>query len=239
MLGHAGTELHALLFKMIQRADENYGRTLHGQEIKPFALGPLTGKLVLNEGRHVAKEGNNYGFSLATLNTQMTLLLPRVKEQLEEADFAIGGARFVLKEARLLYKSPLPYFKLITSIKEHDHLTVIFRSPTCFRHDGRLNLFPLPSLFLTGLSKRWNHFSDTPLPLYNPDSMQVNRYGLKTQMVKFGSYNLVGFTGFCKYAFLPETSEIDRWTLSNLFNYANLAGVGYKTAMGMGQVKVV
>ena len=42
--------------------------------------------------------------------------------------------------------------------------------------------------------------------------------------------------GFCKYSFLPEARDIDKWALSVLFSFANLAGVGYKTAMGMGQV---
>lgn len=236
MLGHAGSELHALIFKTINEADKDYAVLLHGCDVKPFVLGPLNGKSFREKSHLAVEEGLDYNFSIAALNNEMTVMLPKITEQLAVNEFTLGGARFRLEEARLVFKKPLPYFKLMSSAVAKDQLTISFKSPTCFRRDGQLNLFPLPGLVLSGLINRWSRFSEVPLPIYNQDSIIVSRYGLKTGMVRFDKYNLVGFKGFCKYTFLPDARDIDKWALAILFSYANLAGIGYKTAMGMGQV---
>jgi CRISPR-associated endoribonuclease Cas6 len=236
MLGLAGSELHALLFKTIEEADVDYAATLHSYDIKPFTLGPLNGDASRQKSHLVVEEGKKYSFTLAALNEEMVCMLPKISDHLSVNDFRLGGATFRLEEARLVFTKPLPYFMLMSGTVVKDQLTISFKSPTCFRRDGQLNLFPLPGLVLSGLINRWTRFSEVPLPIFNTESLIVSRYGLKTGMVRFDKYNLVGFMGFCKYSFLPEARDIDKWALSVLFSFANLAGVGYKTAMGMGQV---
>ncbi len=238
VLGHAGSELHALIFDAVRSADETYAAALHTLEVKPFALGPLTGCSTREDGRLKVGKGSLYSFELVSLNADMTGRLPEIKARLAAVDIRLGGARFSLEEAKTLFKKPRPYFKMMALSEEKEDLTVTFKSPTCFRRDGRLNLFPLPGLLLTGLAKRWAHFSDVALPEFNPDSILAAKYGLKTSLVRFDKYNLVGFRGFCKYSFTAEARDIDRWALGVLLNYGTLAGVGYKTTMGMGQIRV-
>ena len=239
VLGHAGSELHALLFSALRSTEEDFAAKIHALELKPFALGPLRGRFNRESGYLNIEKDCLYSFELATLDAEMTGFLPRIKTHLTENDIRLGGASFCLEEAKPLFKNSRPYFKLMASIEEKDDLGVVFKSPACFRRAGKLILFPLPDLLVTGLAKRWEHFSDVALPVFNPDSIMVSKYGLKTSLVKFDRYNLVGFRGYCNYSFTEEARDIDRWSLAVLLKFAIFAGVGYKTTMGMGQIRVL
>ncbi len=239
VLGHAGSELHALLFSSLRSLDEDFAAKIHALELKPFALGPLLGRSNREGGYLNIEKDSLYSFDLATLEAEMTGFLPRIKIYLTENDIRLGEASFCLEEATQLFKKPRPYFKLMASNEEKEELEVLFKSPACFRRDGKLKLFPLSELLIPGLAKRWAHFSDVPLPEINLDSIMVSKYGLKTSLVKFDRYNLVGFRGYCNYSFTEEACDIDRWSLSVLLKFATFAGVGYKTTMGMGQIRVL
>lgn len=239
VLGNAGSELHALLFNALHSANKDFAAKIHALELKPFTLGPLNGRSTREGGRFIIEKDYLYSFELASLETEMTEYLPLIRTYLAGSDIRLGGARFILEEAKPLFKKPRPYFKLMTSDEVKEELGVVFKSPACFRRNGKLNLFPLPDLLLSGLARRWAHFSDAALPDYNTDTIMVTKYGLKTSLVKFDRYNLVGFRGFCSYSFTKEARDIDRWSVSVLLNYGTIAGVGYKTTMGMGQIRVI
>ena len=236
--GHAGSELHALLFQVIRSVDKSYADYLHALDLKPFALGPLKGSSTFKDGYLTTEKDRSYSFTLATLNQEMTEHLPAIEKCLQNDELRLGGSSFTLEETKKLFKKPLPYFKLMAANESKGDLYVSFNSPTCFRRDGKLHLFPLPELMLPGLVKRWEHFSGLILPTLKPEKILVSQYDLKTRMVKFSKYNMVGFKGRCMYSFISGTPDIDRWALAVLFNYASLASVGYKTTMGMGQVRV-
>ncbi len=235
--GYGGSELHALLFKTIRAVDKGVVRLLHDLDLKPFAIGPLKGRGSLKNGLLTVEKGSVYSFSLSALDKEMTGLLPEIEKHLRFRELRLGGATFMLEETKPLFKKPRPYFKLM-AVKGEEELKVDFNSLTCFRRDGRLHLFPLPELILSGLVKRWEHFSGLNLPRLKPENVLVLQHNLKTDVAGFSRYNLVGFRGYCKYGFIPETHDIDRWAVTVLLNYAAIAGAGYKTTMGMGQVRV-
>ncbi len=235
--GHAGSELHALLFKTVRAVDKEFTSVLHELDLKPFAIGPLRGRGSLKDGLMAVEKGSKYSFSLTTLDKEMTDLLPGMEKYLRSGELRLGGATFRLEEAKPLFKNPLPYFKLM-AVNAEEELRVNFNSLSCFRRDGKLHLFPLPELILPGLVKRCEHFSGFTLPRLKPERVLVLQHNLKTGIAGFPRYNLVGFKGYCKYGFTPGTLELDRWAITLLFNYAAIAGVGYKTTMGMGQVRV-
>lgn len=235
--GHGGSELHGLLFKVVRAVDEKIARSLHDSDPKPFAIGPLRGRGSLKEGLMTLEKGSKYSFSLSALDKGMTDLLPEIEKYLQSEELRLGEASFRLEETKPLFKKPMPYFKLMAINAEED-LKVSFDSLTCFRRDGKLHLFPLPELILPGLVKRCEHFSGFTLPRLKPEAVLVLQHNIKTGLAGFTKYNLVGFKGFCKYGFTPGTLELDRWAVTLLFNFAAIAGAGYKTTMGMGQVRV-
>lgn len=164
--------------------------------------------------------------------------MPDLIDVMMSAPIDLGTAGLEIEKSRLSYKNGLTYFKLMSKTVVQEKFNLFFLSPTCFRHDGNLHLLPLPSLIFNGLVKRWMYFSDIPIPVINTDHLQILRYKLKTDSVLFNNYNLVGFKGNCQYGFVNELAEIERWPFFILLNFASIAGLGYKTTMGMGQVKV-
>jgi len=67
----------------------------------------------------------------------------------------------------------------------------------------------------------------------------VLRYELKTQMGDFGNYRQIGFVGHCTLG-MPRRPVADVLRGMHLLcETAFFTGVGYKTTMGMGQVRQV
>ncbi len=76
------------------------------------------------------------------------------------------------------------------------------------------------------------------------DGIVIEDYDLKSQMVYFARHPQRGFSGSCCYqlrgpdeAITPEAPLSVRQQIFLLAQLAFYCGVGYKTAMGMGQVR--
>ena len=69
------------------------------------------------------------------------------------------------------------------------------------------------------------------------EKIRVTRFRLKTELVNFSKYKIIGFVGKVVYE-LPETIDKEiKNTINALADFAFYSGVGYKTTMGMGQVR--
>lgn len=136
---------------------------------------------------------------------------------------------------------------------EFASLTTFNRSSSKSRaygpHFARL---PLPQYVFPGLAKRWQDIAPPDLAgviqqnnieqYIQDDGIIIADYALKTHQVKFTTHPQPGFIGMCKYQLRgpdgPITTDAPLTIRQQLFLLAQLAfycGVGYKTAMGMGQ----
>lgn len=103
-------------------------------------------------------------------------------------------------------------------------------------------VFPEPYLLWGGLLQSWNR--------YAPSCYRYERQGvrtslqsavtvvtcsLRTRTLHFPNYTQKGFVGTCGYR-IPARSDIAA-LLTTLAAFALYAGAGYKTTMGMGQVR--
>ena len=117
-----------------------------------------------------------------------------------------------------------------------DKLTLKFLSPTSFKLNAGQGIqpFPLPESVFGSLHRRWNAFAPEELQF---SKMQwtglVSDYELKTQKIRMENSVEIGAVGCVQYRFPnPEQARI----ATILAHFAFFAGVGRKTAMGMGQV---
>ncbi len=111
-----------------------------------------------------------------------------------------------------------------------------FTSPTSFKQYQNIQPFPLPELVFGNLLRRWNKFASTELqfPQIQWQGL-VSAFELETHALKMEAGAEIGTVGWVKYRFLdPEQARI----ATILANFAVFAGVGRKTAMGMGQVRI-
>ncbi len=140
-------------------------------------------------------------------------------------------------------------------------LTLEFATLTTFNRGANKNshgnypaLFPLPDFVFTNLLRRWEDVAPPELaPLIQKERIEqylqedgiiVTDYDLKAHHVHFTTHMQPGFVGTCTYQLrgpnersTAETPLTIRQQIMLLAHLAFYSGVGYKTAMGLGQVR--
>ncbi|GAW32211.1 CRISPR system precrRNA processing endoribonuclease RAMP protein Cas6 [Carboxydocella sp. JDF658] len=235
--GNGGLQLHGWLFHQLARVDAKAATELHELEHKPFALSPLIGSARREGGKMWTRSQQKYSFALSALNEPMVELLHKLLA-LPPAPIQLGTASFWLEKTKLIYPSGFGYLDLMRTAKYQRAVILHFNSHTSFRQVEKQFLFPTPKEVFGSLTEKWNAFTNGKFPELDFDQiLQVARYELKTGMVDFGSYKIIGFTGHCQYQLAKGQEEIMGVHLDTLARYAALAGVGYKTTMGLGDTR--
>mgnify|MGYP001159367449 CR=1 FL=1 len=125
-------------------------------------------------------------------------------------------------------------------------------------YGGHYALLPLPHYLFPGLVRRWQDLAPPDLAhvvqmerieqYIEDDGVVISDYDLKPHQVHFTTHIQPGFVGTCKYDLRgpdeegkgaeedPLTVRQQLWLLAQLAAYC---GIGYKTAMGMGQVRLI
>lgn len=134
-------------------------------------------------------------------------------------------------------------------------VTLEFAGPTTFKSRGRFVPVPLPELVFGSLLARWQAFAPIALhpeiKRFAAEMVALSRYKLRSRATPYkqgrahsgddarrGGATLVGFTGQATFVALNR----DRYWLNMLHLLAAFAfysGVGYQTAAGLGQTRVL
>jgi hypothetical protein len=140
---------------------------------------------------------------------------------------------------------------------EFDSLTTFNRGSAKTRAYGNYSaLLPLPIYVFPYLAKRWNELAPPELAqlvqreaiegYIQDEGIIIADYDLHPHSVKFTTHTQQGFIGTCKYILrgpddpiIEESPLTVRQQLLLLGQLAFYSGVGYKTAMGMGRVRLV
>ncbi|MDK2410912.1 CRISPR system precrRNA processing endoribonuclease RAMP protein Cas6 [Aphanizomenon sp. PH219] len=127
-------------------------------------------------------------------------------------------------------------FEKLLEIPSQNVIELQFLSPTSFKQNQNIQPFPLPDLVFNSLLRRWNRFAPAELQFPQVEWQGlVSAFELKTHALKMEAGAEIGTVGWVKYRFPdPEQARI----ATVLANFAVFSGVGRKTAMGMGQVRI-
>ena len=123
-------------------------------------------------------------------------------------------------------------------------------------YDNYSALLPLPQYVFPYLAKRWNELAPPELAAFVQkeaiehyaleEGIIIDDYNLRPHSIKFSNHWQQGFIGTCRYLLRgpddPVTDEAPLTVRQQILLLAQLAfycGVGYKTAMGMGRVRMV
>ena len=117
-----------------------------------------------------------------------------------------------------------------------------FLSPTGFKRDGAYVILPDLLLIVQSLLVRWNRFSkdvrieEEGLAQKLAAACRLTRYALHTAPFSLEGYTMYGFRGQMSLHFAG--TDMVRPILGTLAAFAPYAGIGIKTALGMGAVDV-
>jgi CRISPR-associated endoribonuclease Cas6 len=238
LVGNGGEAVHGLFFARLKAGDPETAGRVHAARQKPFAL-------LLEPALWSAETGKRHLATGATLRVTLNLFSADLGESVVRA-FLKKPARMALSEGFVtvqdLQVRTTSFDALMDSANPAERIRLRFISPTCFRQRGRSFVFPEPSLVFGSLLSRWNAFTASPLPETLPGNFRallVARYRLRTALVPFSRYSIVGFTGDCEYILPKGFAESDRARILALARFAQYSGIGYKTTMGLGATSLL
>ena len=116
-----------------------------------------------------------------------------------------------------------------------------FRTVTSFKRDGAYVIMPELYLILQSLLNKWNFCSpdiklqEQNLERHLAESCRIVQYNLHTEPFYIENKKIYGFAGKMRNLFHGNDSV--KRVLALLFGFAPYAGVGIKTAIGMGAVQ--
>lgn len=121
-------------------------------------------------------------------------------------------------------------------------VTMIFRTAASFKQNDQYIMMPEIGLILNSLLQRWNVFSprlkleEEDLRGHLAQLCRMNSYNLRSQNFGIEGQTIRGFVGRLRLYF--AANDMQRRLFSVLFQFAPFAGIGIKTALGMGAVDV-
>ncbi len=229
--------LHALVLKWFASASSSVAETIHASQHSPLAISGLLG----NRRQGGVRVGDYFYFRISLLDGSLIEPLMRGFEQSETQSLVLADFPFVLRNMYALpgthqlagaadYALLSHPTQVLTDIEMH------FLSPTSFKQNQSVQTLPLPELVFNSLHRRWNVFAPQQYHLPTCEwNASVTAYELKTYALKMEGGAEVGAQGWVNYRFsCLETARI----ATILANFAFFAGVGRKTAMGMGQAQL-
>jgi len=162
----------------------------------------------------------------------------------------IGDADFQLIRILITSRIDPKYFvgydnwQTLADIPAQPSIALYFSTATAFSLGERhFCIFPEPTYVWGSLLRVWNR--------YAPEHMRHDRHAIPTSLenhvsvmacklrhayLHFPAYVQKGFRGWCIYQI--DADPLLAQQLTSLAAFAQYAGIGYKTTMGMGQVRV-
>jgi CRISPR-associated endoribonuclease Cas6 len=246
-----GTQIHAMFHHLLTQADPALSVHLHQPSARrPFTLSPLQG--CTQRGDHFTVEPGQTCSIRVTLLDGGTLwnCLSTLFLETEALSVRIGKASFTVR--RLIstpaadptgWEKRCTFQELVATPVRHT-ITLSFVSPTAFNmREGYFALVPEPSLVWDNLLRSWNTYAPAAFqvePKIVRDaarfSMTVTECSVATHTLHFPTSAQKGFLGTCTYQVAEQEEHVGE--LTRLAAFARFAGVGYKTTMGMGQVRM-
>ena len=223
--------IHGIFFSLFSK---EVGEYFHSPIVKPFSLFcPLCFKSSKEEIKSFTLEINLLDFSLFPYLSREFLI------RSEDKEFSVEGVRVKLQSIRAIKSAT--YEEILENGFQTKDLIIDFLTPTTFKKGKYDFILPEPYLIFKNLIKRWNTFSpkklDYQLLQYVKENIIVAGCWIKSQKTEISPKAKI--TGFSGRVFLYATKEAEENRLLNaLLQFAEFAGIGRKTTMGFGKVKL-
>jgi CRISPR-associated endoribonuclease Cas6 len=246
-----GHQAHALFLDLIRQVDPELSRRLHDEpNYRPFTVSPLSGGRS-QDGTIKLQLGQSCRLRLTLLDGgALWQCLSRRFLEAGKLELHLGAASFRLDrmlstpDADSSGWAGYTDWATLTTTPATSRLKLLFTTPTAFNlGDKGFALYPEPPLVWESLIRVWNNNAPEPLKLDRPalseyikQQVLITDYELQTSTLHFPGYPQKGFVGVCTYK-IGQQDQVAARQLAALAEFSRYAGVGYKTTMGMGQVR--
>ncbi len=254
-----GHQAHAAFLQTIRETDPALAGMLHlpNVSVRPFTVSPLMNVGPARDGRVRLSPEEGYALRFTILQTPIyERFMARFLHSEGSPVIHLGRAQLLIKEILVTpgshpWAGYTSWAQLAAEASPADEITLEFASPTAFGFGQKAwgkktVVLPDPVLVFESLIRSWNSLAPSSLQVdrealksYLEEDVVIKRIGwLETRMQEFKHAPQVGFVGRVTYG-LMGGDEYGRRACNALADFAFYAGVGMKTAMGMGQCRVV
>lgn len=242
MLTLAETELHLPEGILL---NQSFGSVFHGALIseldREWAAKMHEQRVRLYSQYLLVKEGKPY-WRLAVLTEEAFehILRPIMRKDslcLEQKGYEVGLDDFHMVKQDSFQGLEERFW---TGTDKVHHIDLEFLTSASFKKNGEYMIFPELPLVLNSLIRKWNAYSDSMvlgeerLGDRLAESMCITDYRLHTHSFSVEGRRIRAFRGNIRLGLFKD--DITRRMASMLAAFADYAGIGIKTAMGMGAV---
>lgn len=223
-----GSVMHGFLMSLLPI---HFAEKLHSENLRPFS-----------QCVYFDKEKNKSLWRIGTLDTEDYELIILPLLETKKIFLRQKGYDIFLQSSNVLLESD--YEQLADEIfpaSEIPHgADFKFLTSTSFKRSGDYVIFPETFLILQSLLQRWNSFSpymkleDNNLAEKLSEFCKILNYNLHSRKFSLERTTITGFSG--KTSILFVGNDMVNRILALLAKFAPFAGIGIKTALGMGAV---
>ena len=221
-----GSILHGAL---MERLPEDYAAYLHTENLRPYS-----------QSVRWDREGERVLWRIGTLDRTAGEIIGGVLHgigsiHLRQKGYSIDVQNIQCIAQRSYQDIADEYFRAETAPRGAE---IHFLTPTSFKQGGAYIILPESALILQSILTRWNRFCPD-IRIEEDDLVQtlaahtrLTRYALRSAAFSVEGYSIRGFRGQIALQFTG--SDMVRRILGTLLAFAPYAGIGIKTALGMG-----
>ena len=224
-----GSILHGAL---IEQLPGDYADYLHTENLRPYS-----------QSIRWDRERERVIWRIGTLDRTAGEIIGAVLQSLEhihlrQKGYTVDVQNIQCVEERSYQDIADEYFRAETAPRGAE---IHFLTPTSFKQGGAYIILPESALILQSLLARWNRFcpdiriEEDDLAQTLAAHTRLTRYALRSAAFSVVGYSIRGFRGQIALQFTG--GDMVRRILGTLLAFAPYAGLGIKTALGMGAVE--
>ena len=219
-----GSVLHGALMETVR---PDWAEAMHAQKVRPYS-------------QYVTLDDGKPCWRIQTLTEEAAdeMLAPLMNRKtifLKQRGSEVGLSGFRILKQENFADIEETYWGNTSRIH---HVDMEFRTSTSIKSEGNYVIFPDPRLVFVSLVKKWNTYSEGSVieeeNLFEHMAAQMDIAGYTLHMHPFSleGRRIRAFRGSIRYGFFKNRSAAS--LVATLAHFAMYAGVGIKTALGMG-----
>lgn len=224
-----GSLFHGFL---MEKMPEDYAAVLHESNVRPFS-----------QYLNFSKEEKKWIWTIGSLNKTADDALEKVLSNISTIELKNKGLVLDIDYVRTY---PAISYKELTEKcytgKVYNTVDIEFLTPCSFKVAGRNVIMPEIKLIYQNIINRWNEFSET-ISIKDKDAMDhiiqhttIRDYNIRSRNFALESVTVKGCEGSISLKISGPDTLISLCNL--LFRFAEYSGIGTRTALGMGGVRI-
>lgn len=217
---------------LMEQIDPLYGEILHFNGLKPYS-------------QNIHYEGDELIWEINSLNEQASveLIAPLKLDSFQKLEMKHDNKELIIKEKRETSDTYQDFVDRYYFKDGNRRVRIQFLSPVSFKQNGRYLFYPDIRLIFQSLMMRFDSFADNLSVCSEEvleqlaDNTHVTGYNLKSVRYHLEGTSIPAFIGKIEIYINGPQPLVNLVHL--LLRYGEYSGIGIKTAMGMGAMKVI